>query len=371
MSSSNITRRPNGQWRARYRDDLGKEHARHFDSRKDGQRWLDEVTTSKITSNYVHPDAGKITFRQRYNEWSALQIWETGTVAAMNHAAYSAAFVDLEMGKIRRSHIEQWVKIMSKTLAASTIRMRFRNIRQVFRAAVADKIIANDPTVDIRLPDVRRAEAAMKIPTPEQVGALIEAADADLAPLMSLAAFAGLREGEAAAVQVQDIAWLPRTLSVARQVQDRSGPAEIRAPKYGSERTVYLPDELLTILSEHIARRGIGGQSEAWLFTNHTGTMPPRANRVNDRWHAACRRAGVHGFTLHDLRHFYASGLIAAGCDVVTVQRALGRSSPSVTLDTYSHLWPTAEDKTRSAAAGIMAATSVADSLRTAGAVTP
>ena len=32
------------------------------------------------------------------------------------------------------------------------------------------------------------------------------------------------------------------------------------------------------------------------------------------------------GFTLHDLRHFYASGLIAAGCDVVTVQRALGHA---------------------------------------------
>ncbi|MGO8941240.1 MAG: tyrosine-type recombinase/integrase [Mycobacterium sp.] len=55
---------------------------------------------------------------------------------------------------------------------------------------------------------------------------------------------------------------------------------------------------------------------------------------------------------MHDLRHFYASGLIAAGCDVVTVQRALGHSSPSVTLDTYSHLWPDANDRTRKAAAG-------------------
>jgi integrase len=66
---------------------------------------------------------------------------------------------------------------------------------------------------------------------------------------------------------------------------------------------------------------------------------------------------------VHALRHFYASGLIAAGCDVVTVQRALGHASAAVTLRTYAHLWPTAEDKTRAAAAGLMAA---ADSLRTA-----
>lgn len=45
-------------------------------------------------------------------------------------------------------------------------------------------------------------------------------------------------------------------------------------------------------------------------------------------------------YRLHDLRHFFASGLIAAGCDVVAVQRALGHSSASITLTAYSHLWP-------------------------------
>ena len=54
--------------------------------------------------------------------------------------------------------------------------------------------------------------------------------------------------------------------------------------------------------------------------------------------------AGLSGISLHDCRHFYASGLIAEGCDVVTVQRALGHSSATTTLNTYSHLWSTAED---------------------------
>ena len=70
-------------------------------------------------------------------------------------------------------------------------------------------------------------------------------------------------------------------------------------------------------------------------------------------------------FTLHDLRHFHASGLIANGCDVVTVQHALGHSSPSITLNTCSHLWPKAEERTRAAAAGLMTA-ALADSVRTA-----
>ncbi|WP_277601056.1 tyrosine-type recombinase/integrase [Nocardioides pantholopis] len=58
---------------------------------------------------------------------------------------------------------------------------------------------------------------------------------------------------------------------------------------------------------------------------------------------------------LHDLRHYFASGLIAAGCDVVTVQRAMGRASATTTLSTYAHLWPTAEDTTRAAASEMAA----------------
>jgi site-specific recombinase XerD len=69
---------------------------------------------------------------------------------------------------------------------------------------------------------------------------------------------------------------------------------------------------------------------------------------------------------LYDMRHFYASGLIAAGRDVVTVQRVLGHHAATVTLNTYSHIWPTAEDRTRKAAAAMMAETlGHADSMRT------
>ena len=43
---ASIAKRPNGKWRARYRDAAGREHARHFERKVDAQRWLDEVTAS-------------------------------------------------------------------------------------------------------------------------------------------------------------------------------------------------------------------------------------------------------------------------------------------------------------------------------------
>ncbi|MET9222225.1 tyrosine-type recombinase/integrase [Streptomyces sp. NPDC003300] len=52
---------------------------------------------------------------------------------------------------------------------------------------------------------------------------------------------------------------------------------------------------------------------------------------------------------MHDLRHFYASLLIADGQTPKTVQKPLGHSKPSITLDTYTHLWPKEEDATAAA----------------------
>jgi integrase len=193
----------------------------------------------------------------------------------------------------------------------------------------------------------------MELPTALQVRALLDAADRDFRAFVALCAFAGLRLGEAAAVQVGDVDLSGRILLVRRQVQrERGGGVEIRSPKYGSERTVYLVDGLVTIVKAHITRLS-GRGAERWLFHGENGN-PPRQNTVGYWWRKAREAAGSPKTKLHDLRHYYASGLIAAGCDVVTVQRSLGHSSATVTLNTYAHLWPTAEDRTRAAAAAML-----------------
>jgi integrase len=154
---------------------------------------------------------------------------------------------------------------------------------------------------------------------------------------------------------VSDVDFLRKSLTVARQVQRvNSGAIGIRAPKYGFERVVYLADSLVELIAQHIARFGTHGEKR-WLFAGDGGNAPHQ-NSVGCWWRKTLRGAGLSDVKLHDLRHFYASGLIAAGCDVVTVQRSLGHAKATTTLNTYAHLWPTAEDRTRNAAQSIMAA---------------
>ena len=355
MASGSVTRRGDS-WRARYtHPETSKRHQQTFTRQVDAQRWLTKQLGSLDSGRWVDPRAGRVTFERYFEQWALRQVWTDGTHKAMSLAVRSASFSGMELRKVRPTHVEAWVKSMTvatetrRSLAPGTIKTRFVNVRSVFRAAIRDDLIATDPTEKVRLPRQRKREAAMQIPTPGQVRDLLDAADERFGAFVAVCAFAGLRLGEAAALRFEDVDFLRRQLHVRRQVQRASGGmVEIRLPKYGSERTVPLPDELLTILSAHVA---LGHRGE-WLFAGAEDD-PPHQNTVGYRWRQTAERAGVEGTNLHALRHFYASGLIAAGCDVVTVQRALGHASATTTLNTYSHLWPTAEDKTRKAASAL------------------
>jgi integrase len=357
--AGNIAKRANGKWRARYRDEAGRERSRHFDRKVDAQRWLDEIASAVLTGNYVDPSAGKVTFKQFYDDWSNRQLWMPATRANADLATRSVPFADLPLKSIRRSHVEAWIKTAAGAWAPTTVKTRFVIVRSVFRAAVRDRIIANDPCTGVALPRRRKADAAMRIPTVDEVGLLLSHADSarvstrkGFRAYVALCAFAGLRKGEAAAIQIGDIDFLRRQLTVSRQLQRNGSTYIVRPPKYGSERVVYLPDDLVTILSEHVSAHLSDAGPERWLFT--VGDDPMYDNAITWRWRATRSSAKLPHVRLHDLRHFYASGLIAAGCDVVTVQRALGHSSATTTLNTYSHLWPTAEDRTRTAAGDLL-----------------
>lgn len=350
------------RWRARHVDDSGREHAKAFTRKVDAQAWLDEVTAAQVTGTYVDPKRGSVTFTTFYNEWSKRQVWVAGTMAAMDLAAKSTTFGDTALVDLRPSHVEAWVKAMQdKGLQPSTIKTRFNNVRSVLRAAERDRLLARDPAQNVKLPRLVRGESTMRIPTPAEVGLLMVSSidhHEVLRAFVAVCAFAGLRLGEVCGLRVSDVDFLRGEIHVERQSQR----GEVRAPKYGSTRTVYISRQLVETLAEHVRLHCPGDDPERWLWRNARG--PWTADVVEPRFARLREKAGVT-YKLHDLRHFYASGLIAAGCDVVTVQRAMGHKDATTTLNTYSHLWPRAEDRTRRASEK-MFTESTADALRTA-----
>jgi hypothetical protein len=128
------------RWQARYRNEFGRQPSKNFDRKVDAQRWLDEQTAAIITGRYVDPLAGKISFQRFYDDWSQHQIWQSNSRENADLAVRNCTFNDLPLNRIRKSHVQAWVKDMSTALAATTIETRFVIVRSALRAAVADKL---------------------------------------------------------------------------------------------------------------------------------------------------------------------------------------------------------------------------------------
>jgi integrase-like protein len=112
-------------------------------------------------------------------------------------------------------------------------------------------------------------------------------------------------------------------------------------------RTVSVGDWALKEIGAHLQRYGPGpGQ----VVMSNAGGRIIRRNAFGDAWRAAVKTAGLPtGTRFHDLRHFYASTLIAANLNPKVIQARLGHATIAETVDTYGHLFPDSEDLGRTA----------------------
>ena len=359
---ASIARRPDGTYRPRFRDASGKEHARHFKRKVDAQRWLDEMTAAMVTGQYVDPAAGRVTFRDYAERWRATQVHRPTTAAhveTMLRRHVYPSLGDKRLGSVLPSDIQSLVKQLSLDLAPATVGVVHRILAGIFKAAVRDRRIVASPCEGTRLPKVHRQR--IEPMTFEAVEALTAAMPERYRALVTLAAGTGLRQGEIFGLTVDRIDFLRRQLTVDRQLVTMPDRAPYLAPPktQASVRVVPLPQVVIDAVAAHLAI----WPTDQFVFNTELGD-PIRRTAFSERiWRPALKRAGLSGVTMHGLRHFYASLLIRHGESVKTVQARLGHASAAETLDTYSHLWPDSDDRTRAAVDSVLGR--VADSVRT------
>jgi len=367
---ASIKKREDGRWRARYRDAAGKEHAKHFTRKIDAQRWLDETTASVVTGTYVDPNAGRITVYEYAEQWRSAQVHREGTVVQVEGILRRHVYPVLgerPISSVLPSDVQALVKRLSTTpregsrrpLSPATVGVAHRVLSAIFKSAVADRRIASSPCVGTRLPkvDKRKVEPI----STEYVRALVTAIPERYKGLVLLAVGTGMRQGEVFGLTLDRVDFLRRALTVDRQLVGISG----RVPFFGppktaaSVRVIPLPTVVVDALAAHLANF----PTEDLIFTNESGGMIRRSN-FGTMWRRVTKSVGLEGLHFHDLRHYYASLLIRHGESVKTVQARLGHANAAETLDTYSHLWPDSDDRTREAV-DLVLADLLADSLRT------
>lgn len=355
---ASVQKRPNGRWRARYRDDAGKEHARHFARKVDAQKWLDQVTASQVRGDYVDPKAGRVKFADYATAWEKVQVSSDGTARIVDNALRLHVLPVLgtrPIGSIRRTEIQALVKGLEATLSAGSVRNVYDVAARVFAAAVDDRVISSSPCRRISLPANERDEVVP--PTVEEVAAVRDALGEQWRAVVVTLAGSGLRIGELLGLTVADVDFLRGTIRVERQRRQSGELAAVKSKM--SRRTVPVGRVVTDGLAAHLAAYSGDGA----LFVDEFGE-PLKYRRWKRLLKEAGERAGVQVGS-HDLRHFAASALISGGASVKQVQVFLGHQSPVVTLRTYAHLFPGDEDRTR--AVMDTALSPLADCLRTEG----
>jgi integrase len=347
------------RWRARDFDPNGQERARTFARKADAERFLAGVESDKSRGLYVDPAAGRITVREYATSWQKAQVHRRTTAAAFDSHLRNHIIPLLghrPMGAITRSEIQGWVKSRSEVLAPSTTTLVYSVLRMIFRAAVADRVLAISPCERITLPKAPPREVR---PLPaDAVAGLAAVVPERYRALLICAAGTGLRQGEVLGLRRDRVDFLRRTLTVDGQLVLMPGaPPYLAPPKTtASYRTVPLADVVLDALSAHVAAIPAAltldarGRAVELMFSDDKDRPIGRTWFHRTVWRPAVLAAGLPtGSHFHELRHFYASLLIDGGESVKVVQARLGHATADETLNTYAHLWPDTEERSRAA----------------------
>jgi len=241
------------------------------------------------------------------------------------------------------------VVIAEQFYAKETISKHKRTLHTILANAKRERLIEhNFASKDYILP-IRGTKKEVKILNENEAKALAVALTFEEKPqwkyslLISL--FMGIRRGELAGLQWEDIDFENKTMTIARSVQDivHFG-IQVKDPKTEtSKRTISMPDKLVEYLKEYKiwwdqrkAYFGDRWKDAKMLFCNENGG--PICPGLFRTWlQKILFREGLPVVTLHSLRHTNITLLLSAGVDMKTVSVRAGHARSSTTSDFYSH----------------------------------
>lgn len=334
--------------------------SKDFERLSDAEEFRTRTENDMRTGICVEPETALPTFADAAEAWLASKKKPSG--ASLHRYQNALAIWVLPMwsqrklSTVRRTEIDAWLSKLNagtavhpKDRQVSTADMSPASLAAVwvtFNASMTYAVtlgwIRVSPARGVESPTVRLPQKVFlsyqeverrTVAAKERTGNLSDAV------MIELMAYAGLRPGEAVALQVSHVDLADRRIKIRRTVTvDINGKAIYGEPKHGERREVPIAPHLLGDLSELVAGKG----PSAPLLETARGHHINIHNWRNRVWKPALAAADLanRGLSPKSLRHSAASIAIEAGADVKVVQRMLGHADAAMTLNTYADLWP-------------------------------
>lgn len=364
--TGSIDRLPSGRWRARFQGPDGYRHSAMFTSKGDAKAWLASQETDTRRGDWIDPRLSRITVA----DWA--QTWRDTTIhlRPSTRAGYESKLkthilprlgetpvADLDRPAIRRYLAEMAAGGMS----AGNVRAVRAVLRLILATAVEAGALAANPCMGLKV--ARPAGVEMHFLSYEQVEDLALAITTpalkpaghgaqphwrtvrpELGLMIRFAAYTGLRAGEIAGLRVGKIDFVRSSVEVSETATEVNGQLVYGPTKNYQRRAVPLPasirEDLMALLRTRPHR------PDDPVFTSPEGGPLRHNNFYRRQFKPAVVQAGLEPTVrFHDLRHTYASFLIAEGAHPRAIMERMGHSSVQVTLGTYGHVLPGIDER--------------------------
>lgn len=344
----------NGKWRA---DVMvgGERHSKTFNLKRDAKTWIDQVKTDHARGVFIPPD------RQREKVADRLDAWLDMKAADPNFADSSYVQYEIQvrvhikpyLGNLTLEHlgveaIERWRNTLVEQQGTSTAKHAYKVLSVFCSDQVRFGYMPQNTASLVKAP--RHVQREMTVLEPHELNALVDALkgqscsyfDEDGALRWCRPGHPEyeLRSGWASdvALGLALIGCRIGDLTVLRPEHwDRiNGKLTVHDRKTGRTRVLPVFPAVAEVLDRCVRR---GGEF-LFMTDGRRGQHKIHHSFSNVYFRPAVEKAGIgREFVPHQLRHTAASILIRKGFDAVHVAAYLGHANPSITRDTYSHLF--------------------------------
>jgi integrase len=250
---------------------------------------------------------------------------------------------------ITYSDLKAWIYRKLGTHSKNTVRLMVASLRSLMLEALKDGHIDTSPVHDLgRFLRAGEVKEKMDPFTLDELHA-VERICGDRFPgyygFLLLMSRTGMRIGEATAVQWRDIDERSMQIIIRRNIPHHRETSTPKTPS--SERRIdmslELAAELLRLRTERkteLLKAGRKFRAEEWIFRTETGAPIQYNNFVNRIWNRCQDLVQVRRRSPHNLRHTWASQMLAAGADPAYVAQQLGHANVATLLRVYAHFVP-------------------------------
>lgn len=342
-----ITQQQNGLYSARFVDKYGKRQQKRFKKLQECRQWIANTTYVDEHSNIAQ--ASNMIVDAWFIYWIDIKKKTVRPNTVRNYTERYEHNIKPVIGKMLLTDVKplQCQKVflnMADSYATSTLYQTRITLYSMLEFAVENDVILSNPCKKTVKSDMgNKSEKKEALTIDLQRAFLAVAEGVSYANQFKFILQTGLRCGELVGLKWKDIDFSKKTLTIQRSMEYRYSVGEWRIgePKSKSGyRTIPLTDEAILILHDQKEKnKSIKVPKIEWkdfVFLCRTGA-PVKNSTYDSALFKVCDNANIKRFSMHILRHTFATRCIEGGMRPKTLQMLLGHSNIGITMNLYVH----------------------------------